>query len=62
MLSMISISTGCTTMTPTSVIEPSVACEAFPPITYSRKDTGETQRQIIGFNAARNAFCRGPGT
>lgn len=62
MLLMISISTGCTTTTQTSVTDVQAVCEAFPAITYSRKDTGETQRQVIGFNAARNEICRGSGT
>lgn len=33
-------------------------CKAFPNISYSRTDTQETRRQIVGFNAARDALCK----
>lgn len=53
---------GCqTTKTPisaTSFVEVATICEAFPNITYSRQDTPETRRQIVGFNAARDALCK----
>ena len=56
--SLISV-TGCQTMkTPTSVTDADhVACTAFQPITYSRDDTRETRRQIVGHNAAYAALC-----
>lgn len=39
-------------------VEPSkVACEAFRPITYSSRDTPETQTEIVGHNAAYCAIC-----
>lgn len=34
-----------------------VACTSFQPITYSRHDTKETRRQIVGHNAAYAAIC-----
>ena len=52
--------TGCTTaLISTAAIDVRVICKAFPPIKYSRRDTDETQRQIVGYNAARDALCAG---
>lgn len=36
------------------------ACFALAPITYSSRDTPETQRQIVGHNAALVALCPNP--
>ena len=38
----------------------SAVCLAFAPITYSRTDTIETQRQVIGHNAAFAEMCPTP--
>ena len=35
----------------------SAACLAFEPITYSSRDTPETQRQIVGHNSALATLC-----
>ena len=55
--------TGCQTMkTPISgTDEPTVACAAFAAISYSRDDTKETRRQIVGHNAAYDALCKRKG-
>jgi hypothetical protein len=47
--------TGCQTTTPTAVTD--TACLAFEPITYSRKDTPLTNRQIRQHNAAFRTLC-----
>ncbi len=48
---------GCQTATPTTATTNAV-CSAWQPITYSAsKDTPETVRQVVGNNAAREAFC-----
>lgn len=51
---LILILTGCGT---TGSNVPSVACEAFDPITWSAKDTTQTVRQIVGHNATGKAIC-----
>lgn len=52
------LATACqTTMTHTAVIDVRVVCQAFPAITYSSRDTPQTIREIVGFNAARDALC-----
>ena len=38
----------------------SAACSAIAPITYSSRDTPETQRQIVGHNAAFATLCPTP--
>jgi len=38
----------------------SAVCFAFAPITYSSQDTPETQRQIVGHNAAFATLCPTP--
>lgn len=53
---------GCTTTqtpAPTPIAETSsvVACAAFMPITYSRKDTPGTKEQIVSHNGAYRALC-----
>ena len=59
LLSAVLIVTGCQKMTPTAGIS-SAVCLAFAPITYSRTDTIETQRQVIGHNAAFAEMCPTP--
>ena len=51
--------TGCqTTMTPTyETSGVQVACDSFELITYSRMDTMETRRQIVGHNATWGLLC-----
>lgn len=34
-----------------------IACSAFSEISYSRNDTAETIRQIVGHNASYKAIC-----
>jgi hypothetical protein len=46
---------ACQTTTPTAVTDTS--CLAFEPITYSRKDTVVTARQIREHNAAFQSLC-----
>jgi hypothetical protein len=46
---------ACKTTTPTAVTDTS--CLAFEPITYSRKDTVVTVRQIHEHNAAFQSLC-----
>lgn len=36
---------------------PSVACETFRPITWSKQDTKPTVRQIVGHNAVGKKLC-----
>ena len=38
----------------------SAACFAIAPITYSSRDTPETQRQIVAHNAALATLCPTP--
>lgn len=38
-----------------------IPCEAIAPITWSHKDTKETQRQIIGYNAEGKKLCKWQG-
>lgn len=33
------------------------ACKAWKPLTYSSKDTDQTQLEVRGNNAARGAYC-----
>lgn len=55
--------TGClTTATPTSetdLISKRVVCQLFPERSYSRNDTIETRRHIVGDNAAKRELCGG---
>jgi len=55
--------TGClTTATPTSetdLISKRVICQLLPERSYSRNDTIETRRHIIGDNAAKRELCGG---
>lgn len=64
MLAMTFSMVGCTQtlMTPSAGIEAdkaaaSAACEAWKPLTYSSKDTDQTQLEVRGNNAARGAYC-----
>jgi hypothetical protein len=34
-------------------------CEAWQPVTYSSRDTEQTQIEVRAGNAAREAYCRG---
>jgi hypothetical protein len=54
-LAVLSMLTACQTATPSGVIDTS--CLAFEPVTYSRKDTADTVRQIRQHNAAFVALC-----
>lgn len=54
-LAVLSMLTACQTATPSGVIDTS--CLAFEPVTYSRKDTGDTVRQVRQHNAAFVALC-----
>jgi hypothetical protein len=33
-------------------------CKSFKPITWSRKDTPQTQKEIVGHNRAYDAICK----
>lgn len=59
LLSAILTSTACVSI-PTSATEatadPLAVCKEWRAITYSRNDTPETQRQIVGNNAARGGW------
>lgn len=67
MLFATSMLMGCPSMTRTAGIDSETAetagdrsprvCEVWETITYSRQDTPETQRQIVGGNAARATWC-----
>ena len=52
---------GCqTTMTRTSetdLISREIVCRMFPERSYSRNDTIETRRHIVGDNAAKRELC-----
>jgi hypothetical protein len=50
------ILTGCATTT-ASVGTDAIACSAFEPIRWSKKDTEETIRQVQEHNAAWAAIC-----
>jgi outer membrane biogenesis lipoprotein LolB len=50
--------TGCQTTTPSGAIDTS--CLAFEPVTYSRRDTPQTVREIRQHNAAFAAICGAP--
>lgn len=54
-LAALSLLTACQTTTPTAVTD--TACLAFEPITYSRKDTALTSREIRQHNAAFRSLC-----
>ena len=54
MLSALLTLTACET---TQTAGTNAACFALAPITYSSRDTPETQRQIVGHNAALAALC-----
>lgn len=65
LLTLLSTATlaGCASLGPTPATEPaappaSLACTAFPRISYSRlHDTDETIRQVLAYDAARDALC-----
>ena len=57
MLATASILAGCQTATRTSAPTRSV-CSLFPPITYSSRDTPETQTQIRRHNAGYDSYCK----
>jgi hypothetical protein len=50
---------GCATMTASVGID-AVACSAFEPIRWSKKDTDGTIRQVKEHNAAWAAICGAP--
>lgn len=48
-------------MTPTGAIDPvTVACEAFRPVTYSSRDTEQTQLEVRQHNAVFTELCVSP--
>lgn len=53
---------GCATMgsqeTSTTL---SIPCDALSPIEWSHKDTVETQRQVVGYNAVGKKLCKWRG-
>ena len=49
---------ACQTKTNTGATK--AVCAVFPPITYSRSDTEETQRQVRQHNAGFDAYCGKP--
>lgn len=55
LLAALSSLTACQTTTPIAVTD--TTCLAFEPITYSRKDTPVTARQVRQHNAAFRALC-----
>jgi hypothetical protein len=66
-LSVISMLAACQATTRTSEIEAAAeaggapaVCRVWLPIRYSRSDTPETQRQVIGENAARIGYGCAP--
>ena len=54
-LSMILPLTACSTVT--AGIDS--GCKSFKPITWSKTDTGQTKRQVVGHNKAFDAICKG---
>ena len=59
LLTLLPILPGCATTT-ASVGTDAVACSAFEPIRWSKKDTEETIRQVKEHNAAWAAMCTTP--
>jgi hypothetical protein len=59
LLTLLPILAGCATTT-ASVGTDAVACSAFEPIRWSKKDTEETIRQVKEHNAAWAAMCTTP--
>lgn len=58
-LTAIPILAGCQTLTgATNLRVVDTSCQAFRPITYSSRDTAETQREVRGHNAAWDALCK----
>lgn len=58
MMLLLGLTTSCTTMGLGGTrIVTDTSCAAFKPITWSRKDTRETQEQIIEHNAVYKALC-----
>lgn len=52
---------GCQSLTPTGAIRVvDTSCTAFRPITYSSRDTEQTQSEARGHNAAWDALCKPP--
>ena len=63
-LGMIFCLAGCQTIQPTrtAATDQRIAadvCKAWTPVTYSRRDTPETQTEARANNAARAAYCKG---
>lgn len=56
LLTLLPILPGCATTT-ASVGTDAVACSAFEPMRWSKKDTDETIRQVKEHNAAWKATC-----
>lgn len=64
MLATVWLLVGCQTIqtTPTDETERRIAadvCRVWLPVTYSSRDTPETQIEVRAGNAARNAYCGG---
>ena len=60
-LTLLPILPSCATTT-ASVGTDAVACSAFEPIRWSRKDTVDTIRQVKEHNAAWESICRSADT
>ena len=49
------------TTTPTAATDPlTVACKAFRPVTYSSRDTPQTQLEVRQHNAVYDELCKRP--
>lgn len=48
---------GCATTDSFATNNKTVACGSFKPIWWSRKDTKDTQRQVVAHNAAGKVIC-----
>jgi hypothetical protein len=65
LLAMMLSTTACTLTTTTLTAETdaqitsAICTKAWRPVTYSSRDTEETQREARANNAARDAYCKG---
>lgn len=58
MLLSVSMLGGCVTTGSYATNNTSVACGSFRPIWWSRKDTTDTQKQVVAHNAVGKTLCR----
>lgn len=56
LVSTLLLLSGCTTMTGTGGTK--AACLSFQPITWSKKDSPDTIKEVKGHNAAYKAVCK----